>query len=172
MTYISIFFCCCLILKITFPAVSKCSFFWWVRFYSGICAVYDSFLRPCFLRGRIGSRVGRCTAQPSYKCYVYFLFWWFLLCTPTLRTFNNKDNHMIYMGRDLPSSSQHSLPMPRGAPTLNHIGAQQLSLWNWFLLVLVVRITMQGANDDDGKADLRFVKKFTRPDFGAKKFTH
>ena len=79
---------------------------------------------------------------------------------------------MIHMGIDLPSSSQHSLPMPRGAPTLNHIGAQQLSLWNWVLLALVVRITMQGANDDDGKADLRFVKKFTRPDFGAKKFTH
>ena len=58
---------------------------------------------------------------------------------------------MIHMGIDLPSSSQHSLPMPRGAPTLNHIGAQQLSLWNWVLLAFVVRITMHGANDDDGK---------------------
>ena len=56
---------------------------------------------------------------------------------------------MIHMGIDLPSSSQHSLPMPRGAPTLNHIGAQQLSLWNWVLLAFVVRITMHGANDDD-----------------------
>ena len=59
---------------------------------------------------------------------------------------------MIHMGIDLPSSSQHSLPMPRGAPTLNHIGAQQLSLWNWVLLAFVVRITMHSANDDgDGK---------------------
>ena len=49
---------------------------------------------------------------------------------------------MIHMGIDLPSSSQHSLPMPRGAPTLNHIGAQQLSLWNWVLMAFVVRITI------------------------------
>ena len=60
---------------------------------------------------------------------------------------------MIHMGIDLPSSSQHSLPMPRGAPTLNHIGAQQLSLWNWVLLAFVVRITMHGANDDDDGKD-------------------
>ena len=60
---------------------------------------------------------------------------------------------MIHMGLgiDLPSSSQHSLPMPRGAPTLNHIGAQQLSLWNWVLLAFVVRVTMHGAIDDVGK---------------------
>ena len=60
---------------------------------------------------------------------------------------------MIHMGIDLLSSSQHSLPMPRGAPTLNHIGAQQLSLWNWVLLILVVRITMHGANDDGDDND-------------------
>ena len=60
---------------------------------------------------------------------------------------------MIHMGIDLLSSSQHSLPMPRGAPTLNHIGAQQLSLWNWVLLAFVVRITMHGANDDDDGKD-------------------
>ena len=62
--------------------------------------------------------------------------------------------YMIHMGIDLPSSSQHSLPMPRGAPTLNHIGAQQLSLWNWVLMALVVvRITMHGDNDDDDGKD-------------------
>ena len=76
----------------------------------------------------------------------------FFLCTFPLELLV-KNHHMIHMGLgiDLPSSSQHSLPMPRGAPTLNHIGAQQLSLWNWVLLAFVVRVTMHGAIDDVGK---------------------
>ena len=39
---------------------------------------------------------------------------------------------------DLLISIQHSLPIPRGAPTLNHIGAQQLSLENWVLGMTII----------------------------------
>ena len=39
---------------------------------------------------------------------------------------------------DLLISIQHSLPIPRGAPTLNHIGAQQLSLENWVLVMTII----------------------------------
>ena len=44
----------------------------------------------------------------------------------------NEDNN------DLLISIQHSLPIPRGAPTLNHIGAQQLSLENWVLAMIII----------------------------------
>ena len=47
-------------------------------------------------------------------------------------------------------SREHSLPIPRGAPTLNHIGAQQLSLVNWVLVNYRGFCIGKMLNDDDG----------------------
>ena len=87
------------------------------------CSSLDS------LRNQTGSREARCTAPPSWQT--------FDLGNCELYALDRGNDNIREVDGDLLISSEHSFPTPRGAPMLNHIGAQQLSLVNWVLGIVM-----------------------------------
>ena len=87
------------------------------------CSSLDS------LPNQTGSREARCTAPPSWQT--------FDLGNCELDAFDRGNDNIGEVDGDLLISSEHSFPTPRGAPMLNHIGAQQLSLVNWVLGIVM-----------------------------------
>ena len=87
------------------------------------CSSLDS------LPNQTGSREARCTAPPSWQT--------FDLGNCELDALDRGNDNIGEVDGDLLISSEHSFPTPRGAPMLNHIGAQQLSLVNWVLGIVM-----------------------------------